>query len=223
MPCDQLINSLADAVWTPFDLLPVLVLGSTRALPLVLTCKAVLAWEQYGADWQREETPFRALAGAPGTAVGSVGGATVGPVGGSGEADVDWLFALTGRAAARGSPTAGARRAGYTRACAAPRPRANLETPPMSTLHYCPQCRSVAAPARRWSWATTATLLLLALAWAIAIGTGWGLLIASLTPAAIVAAVMLRGCVCAACGWRHTRVVTPDEIARAKASVQTVA
>ncbi|AUB83808.1 right-handed parallel beta-helix repeat-containing protein [Candidatus Thiodictyon syntrophicum] len=63
---DGLANTLADTGWTPLNLLPVLVVGSTPAVQLILTRKAVAFWNQYGTDWLREERPYRALFEGPG-------------------------------------------------------------------------------------------------------------------------------------------------------------
>jgi len=57
---DQLAGALLDPRWTPLDLLPALVLGSTPALPVVLTGEYA-GESQYGPDWARELAPFRAL------------------------------------------------------------------------------------------------------------------------------------------------------------------
>ncbi|WP_295426743.1 right-handed parallel beta-helix repeat-containing protein [uncultured Thiodictyon sp.] len=59
-------NALAHPGWTPLDLLPVLVVGSTPAVQLILTRQAVKDWHQYGTDWLREERPYRALFDGPG-------------------------------------------------------------------------------------------------------------------------------------------------------------
>lgn len=96
-PCGSLVGSLADDRWTAFDLLPTLVLGSTPAMPLVLVRKAVLAWEQAAADWQREAYPFRALCDGPGCTAGAAAD------------DLTLLFELAGRAAALTTDIRGAR------------------------------------------------------------------------------------------------------------------
>ena len=59
-------STLAGRGWTPLDLLPVLVVGSTPAVQLILIRETVDFRAPSGTDWLREERPYRALFEGPG-------------------------------------------------------------------------------------------------------------------------------------------------------------